>query len=169
MLVWITAKCPLLCLVRLSYGSTRSRHYAITFHYMIGLSNVPYTEVLAALLHALPVRTFWMIEASVQMCICEIIVGVVLAAQMDPVSGGLSRSATVGLIVVVSTSRDSPAVGILRHKAGVRSMWDHVTRPISGNNKQHAAAAHVLSPQSMATITNCCISQSSSITAALGR
>lgn len=51
-----------------------------------------------------------MIEASIQMCICEIIVGVVLATQMDPVSGGLSRGATIGLIVVVSTSRNSPSI-----------------------------------------------------------
>jgi hypothetical protein len=43
-----------------------------------------------------------MVEASVQMCICEIIVGVVLATQMDAHTGALSRAATIGLIVVVS-------------------------------------------------------------------
>lgn len=43
-----------------------------------------------------------MVEASVQMCICEIVMGVVLATQMDPVTGALSRNVTVGLIVVVS-------------------------------------------------------------------
>lgn len=35
------------------------------------------------------------------MCLCEIIVGVVLATQMDPITGGLSQAATIGLIVVV--------------------------------------------------------------------
>lgn len=47
-------------------------------------------------------RTFWMVEASVQMCICEIVMGVVLATQMDPVTGALPWNATIGLIVVVS-------------------------------------------------------------------
>ena len=42
-----------------------------------------------------------MVEASIHMCLCEIIVGVVLATQMDPVTGGLSQAATIGLIVVV--------------------------------------------------------------------
>lgn len=43
-----------------------------------------------------------MVEASIQMCICEVIVGVVLATQMDVATGALSRAATIGLIVVVS-------------------------------------------------------------------
>jgi hypothetical protein len=43
-----------------------------------------------------------MVEASVQMCICEIVMGVVLATHMDPVTGVLSRNVTIGLIVVVS-------------------------------------------------------------------
>lgn len=43
-----------------------------------------------------------MVEASIQMCICEVIVGVVLATQMDAATGALSRAATIGLIVVVS-------------------------------------------------------------------
>lgn len=47
-------------------------------------------------------RVFWMVEASIHMCMCEIIVGVVLATQMDPVTGVLSQPATIGLIVVVS-------------------------------------------------------------------
>jgi hypothetical protein len=47
-------------------------------------------------------RVFWMVEASIHMCMCEIIVGVVLATQMDPVTGVLSQAATIGLIVVVS-------------------------------------------------------------------
>lgn len=47
-------------------------------------------------------RTFWMVEASVQMCICEIIMAVVLATQMDPVSGSLPKGTTIGLLVVVS-------------------------------------------------------------------
>jgi hypothetical protein len=44
-----------------------------------------------------------MVEASFQMCICEILVGVLLATQMDATTGALSRGATIGLIVVVST------------------------------------------------------------------
>jgi hypothetical protein len=47
-------------------------------------------------------RVFWMVEASIHMCMCEIIVGVVLATQMDPVTGVISQAATIGLIVVVS-------------------------------------------------------------------
>lgn len=43
-----------------------------------------------------------MVEASIHMCMCEIIVGVVLATQMDPVTGVISQPATIGLIVVVS-------------------------------------------------------------------
>jgi hypothetical protein len=43
-----------------------------------------------------------MMEASVQMCMCEIIVGVVLATMMDPVTGYLPRPANIALIVVVS-------------------------------------------------------------------
>lgn len=36
------------------------------------------------------------------MCACEIVVGVVLATMMNPITGALSKAATIGLIVVVS-------------------------------------------------------------------
>lgn len=76
------------------------RREALLTHVIIGAVNVGTTLVAVFTVDSIG-RTFWMIEASIQMCICEIIVGVVLATQMDPVSGGLSRGATIGLIVVV--------------------------------------------------------------------
>jgi hypothetical protein len=42
-----------------------------------------------------------MIEASAHMCACTIIVGVLMAVYMDPVTGALPLAVTIGLIVVV--------------------------------------------------------------------
>jgi hypothetical protein len=42
-----------------------------------------------------------MIEASAHMCACEIVVGVIIATMMDPVTGALPHAATIGLTVVV--------------------------------------------------------------------
>lgn len=72
-----------------------------------------------------------MVEASIHMCMCEIIVGVVLATQMDPVTGVLSQAATIGLIVVVSaffsvecSAPPSNPPGVLRMRGqGVSPAW----------------------------------------------
>lgn len=40
--------------------------------------------------------------ARLLMQVCEVIVGVIIAKMMDPVTGSLPASATTGLIVVVS-------------------------------------------------------------------
>lgn len=63
-----------------------------------------------------------MIEASVQMCICEIVVGVVLATQMDTHTGALSRAATIGLIVVVSALSVCLSAAVIQEAKPLSSM-----------------------------------------------
>jgi hypothetical protein len=77
-----------------------NRQQALLTHVIIGVVNVVTTLVAVFTVDSIG-RTFWMVEASVQMCICEIVMGVVLATHMDPVTGVLSRNVTIGLIVVV--------------------------------------------------------------------
>ncbi|KAF8065876.1 STP13 [Scenedesmus sp. PABB004] len=76
------------------------RREALLTHVIIGAVNVATTFVAVFTVDRLG-RTFWMIEASAHMMVCEIIVGVLVATQMDPLTGALSRPVTIGLIVVV--------------------------------------------------------------------
>lgn len=76
------------------------RRQALLTHVIIGAVNVVTTFVAVFTVDSLG-RTFWMIEASAHMMVCEIIVGVLIATKMDPVTGALSLPVTIGLIVVV--------------------------------------------------------------------
>eukprot|EP00775_Hariotina_reticulata_P013342 gene13342-13470_t len=77
-----------------------SRKQALLTHVIIGVVNVVTTLVAVFTVDSLG-RVFWMVEASTHMMLCEIAVGVVIATQMDPITGALSLQATIGLIVVV--------------------------------------------------------------------
>jgi len=77
-----------------------SRQQALLTHVIIGVVNVVTTLVAVFTVDSLG-RVFWMVEASTHMMLCEIAVGVVIATQMDPITGALSLQATIGLIVVV--------------------------------------------------------------------
>jgi hypothetical protein len=76
------------------------RREALMTHVIIGAVNVVTTFVAVFTVDSLG-RTFWMIEASAHMMACEIIVGVLIALKMDPVTGAIPKDITIGLIVVV--------------------------------------------------------------------
>lgn len=72
---------------------------ALLTHVIIGVVNVVTTLVAVFTVDSLG-RTFWLMEASFHMMLCEIVVGVIIATQMGP-DGSLPYAATVGLIIVV--------------------------------------------------------------------
>lgn len=76
------------------------RKQALLTHVIIGAVNVVTTFVAVFTVDSLG-RTFWMIEASAHMMLCEIIMGVLVATYMDPVTGAIPSNVTIGLIVVV--------------------------------------------------------------------
>ncbi|WIA37403.1 hypothetical protein OEZ86_014328 [Tetradesmus obliquus] len=76
------------------------RREALMTHVIIGAVNVATTFVAVFTVDSLG-RTFWMVEASAHMMACEVIMGVLIALKMDPVTGAIPKDITVGLIVVV--------------------------------------------------------------------
>lgn len=73
---------------------------ALLTHVVIGGVNVVATLVAVFSVDRLG-RKFWLLEASTHMCVCQVIMGVVIAKFLDPITGTMPVGATVVLIIAV--------------------------------------------------------------------